>query len=310
MTVDGLEIRTARRHEYELLGRLTFAGFGHAEPGARQPTPERRRLLLDAAARAESGDLLVAADAVGNVVGTASLLRPGTALTRQSTNGEAELRLLAVLPSERRLGAGLALMEEALARAAAWGAPALILDTGPSNFRSQRLYHRLGFDRLPHRETQPSTSGPPLAVFRYPFDNPNGIAARLAGGTARAQALELLDAHELWAAPVQPLPLVGPVQIGGPVQATAAWHGPAPMGWADGYDLWRFETRGTGRLLAAVAARPIRPPHERGPVGPDRADVLAPVAAPVAFTAGSDSEELRGKVREHLDVLIHGGLVT
>lgn len=161
-------IRLAQPDEYDEIGRVTYLGFGHGEPGARQPDPERLALLHDVAARAEGGDVLVAEDAAsGRILGTASLLRAGGPLTRQSRDGEAELRLLAVLPEARRKGLGWALMTAAAARAREWGAPAVILDTGPSNERSQRLYHRLGYERLPERETIPAGSGGFLAVFRF-----------------------------------------------------------------------------------------------------------------------------------------------
>lgn len=163
-------IRLARPDEHAVVGEVTYLGFGHGEPGATQPDPQRLALLTNAAARAAAGDLLVAVeDDIGRIVGTASLLRPDSALVRQSRGGEAELRLLAVLPEARRRRLGWALMQEALARARAWGVPALVLDTGPTNFRSQRLYHRLGFERRPERETIPASRGGNLAVFRYEF---------------------------------------------------------------------------------------------------------------------------------------------
>ena len=166
----GLTVRSARPDEFERVGEVTYLGFGHGEPGARQPDPERLALPRGAAPRAEAGDLLVAVDAAGVILGTASLLRSGSALVRQSRDGEAELRLLAVLPEARRRGIGEALMVDAIDRARAWGAPALVLDTGPQNERSQRLYHRLGFERLPERETIPASRGGFLVVFRFPLE--------------------------------------------------------------------------------------------------------------------------------------------
>jgi len=163
-------VRVAAPHEYARVGEVTYLGFGHGEPGARQPDAQRRALLYDVAGRAAGGDVLVAVDQEsGSILGTASLLRPDSALTRQSRGGEAELRLLAVLPEARRRGLGWALMVEAIERARGWGVPALVLDTGPTNERSQRLYHRFGFERLPERETVPAGSGGFLAVYRYGF---------------------------------------------------------------------------------------------------------------------------------------------
>ncbi|BDZ51305.1 hypothetical protein GCM10025867_35460 [Frondihabitans sucicola] len=164
----GLVVRVAEATEWATVGDVTYRGFTHGSPGRAEPTEARLRLLRDAEGRAASGDLLVAVDETeGTIIGTASLLRADTDLTRQSQNGEAELRLLAVVPEARRRGVARALMLEAIRRARAWGAPALVLDTGPANTASQALYASLGFDRVTERETQPSSSGGLLAVFRY-----------------------------------------------------------------------------------------------------------------------------------------------
>lgn len=146
-------IREARHEEYDAVGRLTYEGFGHHLPGAHQPDPERLQLLLDAAARASEGLLLVAEDVhTGRLVGTASLLPYGSSLSRQAEEGEAELRLLAVLPETRRTGLGQRLMDEAARLATAQGAKRMVLDTAVDNEPSQRLYRRLGYARRPERE--------------------------------------------------------------------------------------------------------------------------------------------------------------
>ncbi|WP_256871443.1 hypothetical protein [Paenarthrobacter nitroguajacolicus] len=78
-------IREARQEEYDAVGRLTYEGFGHHLPGAHQPDDERLGLLLNAAARAREGVLLVAEDEEsGRLVGTASLLPYGSRLSRQA----------------------------------------------------------------------------------------------------------------------------------------------------------------------------------------------------------------------------------
>ncbi|MFJ3034364.1 GNAT family N-acetyltransferase [Curtobacterium pusillum] len=164
--VDTHRVRLARPDEHDTVGLVTFRGFGHGLPGARQPTPERRALLLDAAARAADGDLLVAVDAADHPVGTATLLPPGASLTRQARGREAEIRLLAVVPEARRTGIARALMTAAIDRAWTWDVDAVVLDTGPQNTASQALYQQLGFVRQPARETQPASSGGMLAVFR------------------------------------------------------------------------------------------------------------------------------------------------
>lgn len=164
MTVADLRIRTARPEEFELVAVVTEAGFD----GPRTPGPQRLSLLRDTPGRARDGLLLVASDdASQTLVGTASLLRAGTRYTRQAWPGEAELRLLAVLPQHRGRGVGHALLAEAIAQARGWGAEAVVLDTGARNQTAQRLYYRLGFRRAPEREDRVIAGAGRLAVFRY-----------------------------------------------------------------------------------------------------------------------------------------------
>lgn len=180
MATGGVVVRDAEPAEYERVAEVTVAGFDR-----RPPTPERLVLLRDAAGRARDGRLLVAArDAGGELVGTASLLKAGTPNARQALAGEAELRLLAVLPAHRGQGIAYALMTEAIRLARDWDVDALVLDTGSDNFRSQRLYYRLGFTRVPARETHVGANGSRLAVFRHDLGRPdpagsNPVAVRL-----------------------------------------------------------------------------------------------------------------------------------
>lgn len=164
-------IRQARHEEYDAVGRLTYQGFGHHLPGARQPDEERLSLLLDAAARAREGVLLVAEDVeTGRLVGTASLLPFGSHLSRQAEEGEVELRLLAVLPETRRTGLGRRLLDESARLAAARGAERVVLDTAVDNEPSQRLYRRLGYVRRPDREKE--RPAPKVQLVVYTLDLP------------------------------------------------------------------------------------------------------------------------------------------
>lgn len=277
-------IREARRDEYERVGEVTFLGFGHGEPGASRPDPRREALLRDAAARAEGGDLLVAVvEQTGEILGTASLLRADSALVRQSRDGEAELRLLAVLPEARRAGAGRALMAEAVERARRWGAPALVLDTGPWNLRSQRLYHRLGFERIPERETQPASRGGFLAVFRLDYLAREGVLVRLAGPPDR------LD-------PVLADIVLAPAAHADAVLADAALP-PAARGGA--YETWLAVDRGSGEVLGAASTRAPADPRERG------ADL---VLGPLAIRDDRASAIERAAVERAL--LDHAGLLA
>ncbi|SEJ41381.1 Ribosomal protein S18 acetylase RimI [Arthrobacter sp. yr096] len=165
-------IRRARPEEYDAVGRLTYDGFGHHLPGARQPDEQRLELLLDAAARAREGVLLVAEDVeTGRLVGTASLLPFGSHLSRQAQDGEVELRLLAVLPEARRTGLGQKLLDESARLAAAQGAGRVVLDTAVDNEPSQRLYRRLGYVRRPEREKE--RPAPKVQLVVYTLDLPS-----------------------------------------------------------------------------------------------------------------------------------------
>ncbi|MFK4637846.1 GNAT family N-acetyltransferase [Paenarthrobacter histidinolovorans] len=159
-------IRQARPEEYDAVGQLTFQSFGHHLPGAHQPDEARLHLLLDAAARAREGVLLVAEDLeTARLVGTASLLHFGSRLSRQAEDGEVELRLLAVLPEARRTGLGQRLLDESARLAAAQGAQRVVLDTAVDNEPSQRLYRRLGYVRRPEREKERPAPKVQLVVY-------------------------------------------------------------------------------------------------------------------------------------------------
>ncbi|BCW12096.1 hypothetical protein NtRootA4_31590 [Arthrobacter sp. NtRootA4] len=164
-------IRQARPEEYDAVGQMTYEGFGHHLPGAHQPDDARLSLLLDAAARAREGVLLVAEDVeTGRLVGTASLLPFGSPLSRQAEDGEVELRLLAVLPEARRTGLGQKLLDESARLAAARGAARVVLDTAVDNEPSQRLYRRLGYVRRPEREKE--RPAPKVQLVVYTLDLP------------------------------------------------------------------------------------------------------------------------------------------
>ncbi|MFE4194689.1 GNAT family N-acetyltransferase [Paenarthrobacter sp. NPDC056912] len=165
-------IREARHEEYDAVGQLTYEGFGHHLPGARQPDEERLGLLLDAAARAREGVLLVAEDLeTGRLVGTATLLPFGSNLSRQAQEGEVELRLLAVLPEARRTGLGRKLLDESARLATSRGAGRIVLDTAVDNETSQRLYRRLGYVRRPEREKE--RPEPKVQLVVYTLDLPS-----------------------------------------------------------------------------------------------------------------------------------------
>ncbi|GAB2735941.1 GNAT family N-acetyltransferase [Arthrobacter bambusae] len=158
-------VRRARTDEYQHIGQLTLAGFDHLQSGAKLPEKERLSLLIDAQGRNEQGVLLVAEGTDGKLLGTASVFPHGVAYARQARVGEAELRLLAVLPEARKRSLGWALLEEGANIAKGWGAERLVLDTASHNLRSQRLYLRFGFEHRPERDVHREPPKVSLAVF-------------------------------------------------------------------------------------------------------------------------------------------------
>jgi ribosomal protein S18 acetylase RimI-like enzyme len=173
-------VRPARPDEYEAVGALTSLGFATGPYAHLARSPERVALERDAGARAGDGGLLVAVeDGTGTLLGTATVTRAENPISRQARDGEAELRLVAVDPAARGRGVAQALVQASIDLAAAWGAPALVLDTGPLNHTAQRNYLRAGFERVVARETATETGVGTPQVYRYALENVAPVRIRL-----------------------------------------------------------------------------------------------------------------------------------
>ncbi|WP_227589891.1 GNAT family N-acetyltransferase [Demequina pelophila] len=105
--------------------------------------------LRDAGARARDADLLAMIDGAGSgsIVGTITLVPPGSSFIELATNGEYELRMLAVSPIERGRGIGRELARAAMDRAVERGAPRIVLSTMDTMHAAHRLYESMGFTR-------------------------------------------------------------------------------------------------------------------------------------------------------------------
>ena len=120
--------------------------------------------LRDAAGRASEAVLLAVADGEvgeGRIVGTITLVPPGSRYAEVAKDGEYELRMLAVSPIERGRGLGAMLTQGALDLAVERGARKVVLSTLETMTRAHRLYERLGFSRTPELDS-------------YVIDNPDG----------------------------------------------------------------------------------------------------------------------------------------
>lgn len=108
--------------------------------------------LRDASARAEHALLLAMVDGEGGegkIVGTITLVPPGSVFAELAQEEEFELRMLAVSPIERGRGIGHDLTTAALELAIERGAKRVVLSTMETMHVAHRLYERMGFTRRP-----------------------------------------------------------------------------------------------------------------------------------------------------------------
>jgi len=125
--------------------------------------------LRNAAARAEHAVLLAMLDGErgeGKVVGTLTLVPPGSHFAELANEDEFELRMLAVSPLERGRGIGKELTLAAMDMALERGATRVVLSTMETMRVAHRLYERLGFKRRPDLDW--------IVV-----DNPDGTISRV-----------------------------------------------------------------------------------------------------------------------------------
>lgn len=84
--------------------------------------------------------------------GAFGLWLPGQGLVlARAIAGEAEILTLMVVPSAQRQGVGTRLLTAAMARAAANGARAMVLEVAAGNLAALALYRGIGFDQVGRR---------------------------------------------------------------------------------------------------------------------------------------------------------------
>lgn len=152
-------VTSARVEDFECVGELTariYVSEGFS-------SPEAAGHLMEVASKAATADLLVTADSDGRLVGSVVLVLEGP-LRQIAEPDEAEVRTLSVEPFARRQGFGEALMRECAARAYTAGRRAIVLSTQPTMVAAQRLYEKLGYERVPTRDWQRS-NGKQMLVF-------------------------------------------------------------------------------------------------------------------------------------------------
>lgn len=162
--VSDIVVRRAQPDELDSVGELTVAAY--AEDGFLDDEAGRAytRSLRDARRRAEHGELYVAVDDRADLLGTATLALPDTALAEMCADGEAELRMVGVAPHARGRGVGEALTRAAIDRARELEAHRMVLCSLTTMTAAHRLYERLGFVRTPARDWVPA-SGVSLIAY-------------------------------------------------------------------------------------------------------------------------------------------------
>ena len=128
--------------DLEDLLTLVYVGGGFTEPSLADS-------LFAAASVRARGNVLVARDDHGHLLGGVVMVPPGSPACRFAAAGEAELHLLCVRPDQQGRGIGSALVSAAIDAARAGGATRMILWTQSSMTVAQALYAKHGFSRLP-----------------------------------------------------------------------------------------------------------------------------------------------------------------
>ena len=147
-------VRAARPDEYAAVGELTARVY---RTGGFTPAGHPYLATLrDAAARAAEGELLVAVDGAGRLLGSATLVAGAARFADPAAGPDgATIRMLVVDPAGRRAGVGTALVGECVERARRLGARTLWLSTEPEMHAAHQLYQRLGFTRTPEHDWTP-----------------------------------------------------------------------------------------------------------------------------------------------------------
>lgn len=115
-------------------------------------TPDYVADIAAVAERAAEHEVWVAVDDAGVLLGALSTPRAGRAISPLARAGELDFRFLGVAQAARGRGVGEQLVRHVLALAAERGLHRVVLNTGPDMVAAQRLYDRMGFERLHERE--------------------------------------------------------------------------------------------------------------------------------------------------------------
>lgn len=177
-----VSVRLMRDSEARLVGPLVRRAYA----ADFELTEDYLAEIESVADRAREHEVWVAADAAtGELLGTVTTPRAGRRMSTVARNAdELDFRFLGVSPAARGRGVGELLVRHVVELAASRGIRRVVLNTGPQMTAAQRLYERLGFERLEDREfTFERPDGTTIRIWAYGRDVRPALEA-----TARATA--------------------------------------------------------------------------------------------------------------------------
>ncbi|MFE5408141.1 LLM class flavin-dependent oxidoreductase [Microbacterium sp. NPDC056569] len=142
-------IRLVRTEEYERAGEVTADAYLSSYD---KLSDEYVASLRDVASRVGGGDVWVAVEPGGEILGTVWVARPNRPLAEMAQPGETDFRQLAVAPAARGRGIGEALTRHVIDLARERGSHRVVMNSGPEMTGAHALYAKLGFERLSERE--------------------------------------------------------------------------------------------------------------------------------------------------------------
>lgn len=147
-----LTIRDLRDGEHEAVARLLSTAYGAV--GHFDANPAYKATVVDVTGRAQHQPVRVA-ERDGVLVGTYTLAPAGSEHAEVATDGEVELRYLAVAQEAQGTGVAKALVADAEEVARAAGARGLVISVISWNEPAHALYRGLGFVRDDIRTWRP-----------------------------------------------------------------------------------------------------------------------------------------------------------
>ncbi|MGR2753919.1 N-acetyltransferase family protein [Agromyces arachidis] len=165
----GLVVRLMRDDESPMVGALVRRAYE-----ADFDLTEDYLVEIEAVAdRAREHEVWIAEDvASGEVLGTVTTPRAGRRMSAVARHAdELDFRFLGVSSAARGRGVGEVLVRWVVDLAASRGIRRVVLNTGPQMAAAQRLYERLGFERLDDRAfTFERPDGTSITILAYGLD--------------------------------------------------------------------------------------------------------------------------------------------